>query len=429
MIESLRRRVFYGWWMVVSGFGVQMLLSAVLSQSYGAYVVLLREEFGWSKTAVASGYSLLRLESGLLGPIEGWLIDRFGPRAVMRAGMVIFAGGLMYFSQIYSILELYGAIFVMAVGSSLGGFLPVTVAVVNWFRKRRATALAITQAGFAVGGLVTPVVVFCLETFGWRETAFGSGVLVLFAGLAMAQVIRTTPEQYGMMPDGVPPEAAADGVAVEEANFTARQAMRTRAFWCIAIGHSFALLVISAVQVHTVAHLNEGLGYSLGKAALVVSMITGMQMAGQIAGGFIGDRFNKQMVTASCMALHMIGLLILAYTSLLSLVILFAVMHGMAMGIRGPLLQAMRADYFGRSAFGMIVGMSTLVTMFGNVLGPLIAGILADSTGSYTTGFTVLALLAGAGSVFFLLATPPEPPAKEPADELASGAVAAPATT
>ena len=186
--------------------------------------------------------------------------------------------------------------------------------------------------------------------------------------------------------------------------------MRTRAFWCIALGHSFALLVISAVQVHTVAHLNEGLGYSLGKAALIVSLMTGMQMAGQLAGGFIGDRFNKQMVTASCMALHMIALLILAYTSLLSLIILFAVMHGMAMGIRGPLLQAMRADYFGRSAFGMIVGMSTLVTMFGNVLGPLIAGILADSTGSYKTGFTVLALLAGAGSVFFLFATPPTPP-------------------
>lgn len=414
MFESLRRRVFYGWWMVASGFGVQMLLSAVLSQSYGAYVVLLREDFGWSKTAVASGYSLLRLESGLLGPIEGWLIDRFGPRAVMRIGMITFAAGLMFFSQIESILQLYAAIFVMAVGSSLGGFLPVTVAVVNWFKKRRATALAVTQAGFAVGGLVTPVVVFCLETFGWRETAFASGVLVLFVGLGLAQVIRTTPEQYGTVPDGVAPAVTADGVAeAPEVEFTARQAMRTRAFWCIAIGHSFALLVISAVTVHTVAHLNESVGYSLGKAALIVSVITATQMAGQLAGGVIGDRFNKQLVTASCMALHMIALLILAYTTLLSLIILFAVMHGMAMGIRGPLLQAMRADYFGRSAFGMIVGMSTLVTMFGNVLGPLIAGILADRTGSYTTGFTVLALLAGAGSVFFLLATPPEPPEVE----------------
>lgn len=428
MIQTLRRRVFYGWWMVASGFGVQLLLSAVLSQSYGAYVVLLRGEFGWSKTAVASGYSLLRLESGLLGPIEGWLIDRFGPRAVMRAGMVIFAAGLMYFSQISSILELYVAIFIMAVGSSLGGFLPVTVAVVNWFKKRRATALAITQAGFAVGGLVTPVVVFCLETFGWRETAFGSGVVVLVLGLAMAQVIRTTPERYGMTPDGAPPLTSADGVQVEEVNFTARQAMRTRAFWCIALGHSFALLVISAVQVHTVSHLNEPAGYSLGAAALIVSLMTSMQMVGQLAGGVIGDRFNKQMVTASCMAFHMIALLILAYTTLLPLIVLFAVMHGMAMGIRGPLLQAMRADYFGRNAFGMIVGISTLVTMFGNVLGPLVAGILADATGTYTLGFTVLALLAGAGSVFFLLATPPQPPGDERDDPLPRATVPAPVT-
>ncbi len=415
-LGSLRRRVFYGWWMVASGFGVQLLVSAVLSQSYGAYVVLLRNEFGWSKTAVASGYSLLRLESGLLGPIEGWLIARFGARSVMRVGMVTFAIGLMLFSQINSILELYLAILIMALGSSLAGFLPVTVAVVNWFKRRRATAIAITQAGFAVGGLVVPIVVFSLETFGWRETAFGSGVLVLVVGLLLAQVIRDRPEDYGLEVDGGPGPLVEGSAAVTEIepDFTAKQAMRTRAFWCIALGHSFALLVISAVMVHISTHLTEDLGYSLGTAGLVISMVTGSQMAGQFLGGVLGDRYSKQIVTALCMAGHMVALLLLAFATNFGMLVAFSVLHGLSMGIRGPLLQAMRADYFGRNAFGMIVGLSTLITMFGNVLGPVIAGVLADSTGDYKIGFTILALLSGAGSVFFLLATRPEPPAPEP---------------
>jgi sugar phosphate permease len=407
--------------MVSAGFGVQLLVSAVLSQSYGAYVVVLRDHFGWNKTALAAGFSLFRLESGMLGPIEGWMIGRWGPRAVMRVGMAIFAAGLMLFSQVNSLTGFYIAMFVMAVGSSLGGFLPVTTAVVNWFRRRRATAIAITQAGFAVGGLVIPVVVLALETFGWRATAFGSGVLVLVAGMLLAQVIRTRPEDYGLTIDGVPaPPRGADGQPVtgdEGPEFTARQAVRTRAFWFIALGHAFALLVVSAVQVHIVAHLNEDLGYSLGAAALVVSLMTMVQMGGQLLGGLLGDRFNKRMVTASCMAMHMSGLLLVAYTSHIALIVAFAVLHGLAMGIRGPLLQAMRADYFGRSAFGMIVGLSTLVTMFGNILGPLVAGFLSDSTGSYKTGFTILALLAGMGTFFFLAATPPVPPGEPPRQE------------
>ncbi len=301
-MRILRRRVFYGWWMVAAAFGVQFLVAAVLSQSYGAYVVLLRADFGWSKTALSAGFSLFCFSSGVLAPFEGWLIDRFGPRAVMRVGMVVFALGLIIFSRVNSLSGFYFAVFVMAIGSGLGGFLPVTVAIVNWFKRRRSTAIAVTQAGFAVGGLAVPIVVLSLEAFGWRDTAFASGIIVLLLGLSLAQVIRRRPEDYGMELDGGPAPATQEStdkpVLVEEpeVTFTARQALRTTAFWFIAIGHAFALLLISAVTVHLVAHLNLDLGYSLGTAALVFSLMTGMQLIGQLAGGVLGDGTNKRLV-------------------------------------------------------------------------------------------------------------------------------------
>ena len=417
ILDRLRARVFYGWWMVASGFGIQFLISGLFNQAYGAYVVVLRDDLGWSKTALSGGFSLARFENGLLGPVEGWLCDRLGPRTVIRIGLTVFAFGMMLLSQVHSLMAFYFALFLMALGSSLGGFLPLNVAVVNWFRRRRASAMAIMSTGFSVGGLAVPLVAFCLVEYGWRSTAFGSGVLILFVGLPLSQVVRHRPEQYGEVIDGVRYGSRAAGddgrpsaVIDDGEDFTARQALRTRAFWFVSLGHSMALLVVSAVSVHLIAHLNENLGYSLGTAALVVALLTGVQTLGQLAGGYLGDRFSKRLIVTCAMAMHMIGLLLVAYATNFAMVIAFAVVHGLAWGMRGPLMSAIRADYFGRTSFGLILGFSSMVTMFGSILGPLVAGILADRTGSYETGFTVLALLAGAGSVFFLLAKRPQHP-------------------
>jgi MFS family permease len=166
------------------------------------------------------------------------------------------------------------------------------------------------------------------------------------------------------------------------------------------------------VLVHLVAHLNENLGYSLGTAALVVTLMTCIQMVGQLSGGVLGDRFSKRLICSGCMLMHAVGLLLVAYATTLPMVVAFAVLHGLGWGMRGPLMQAMRADYFGRASFGMIMGLSALIVTFGNTLGPIVAGALADRTGSYEIGFTVLALMAGIGSLFFLLATKPRPPAR-----------------
>lgn len=142
-------------------------------------------------------------------------------------------------------------------------------------------------------------------------------------------------------------------------------------------------------------------------AAVIVSFMTAVTMAGQLAGGFLGDRFEKRKIAMFAMFGHAAGLYALAFGSGLGWVLAFAILHGTAWGMRGPLMQAIRADYFGRKSFGVIMGFSSLITMFGNVSGPLVAGISADVTGSYRTGFVIMATLAGLGSIFFALAHKP----------------------
>jgi len=108
-----------------------------------------------------------------------------------------------------------------------------------------------------------------------------------------------------------------------------------------------------------------------------------------------------------------LGLVLLALATAFWMVVAFAVLHGLAWGIRGPLMSALRADYFGSAAFGTITGISSMIVMLGMMAGPLVAGVLADRTGSYVPGFLVLATLAALGSVFFALAARPGRPRED----------------
>jgi MFS family permease len=231
-------------------------------------------------------------------------------------------------------------------------------------------------------------------------------------------MLQRTPEEVGQLPDGDRPRSTTvqhTGVSAStlQPEFTARQALRTRAFWFISIGHALALFVVTAVTVHLVLHLVDDLDYTVGQAANVIALMTGIMIFGRFAGGILGDRFEKRYISAAAMFGHAFGLIMLAYANSFWMVLLFALAHGMAWGIRGPLMQAMRADYFGRASFAKVMGFSATIIMTGTVGGPLIAGIMADHFGNYTAGFTVLASFAVIGSLFFLLATPPTPPGEK----------------
>ena len=407
-------KIFYGWRMVGAACGIQFLLAAFLTQALGLYIAVLSDEMGWSKTTLSGAAALQSVEAAIIGPVLGWIMDRVGPQKMIRLGMIIFSAGLLMLSQVNAVATFYTSAILMAIGASLSGYFPLSVALVQWFEKFRARALSIMSLGLALGGLVVPLMAWSIQTWGWRYTAGGTGLLVLVFGLPMAGMILRRPEDHGEHVDGMDPalKVAEPGnaPAVLQVEFTAAEAIKTRAFWMLAIGHGLALLVVSAVNVHAITHMKEGLGYSVATASWVILIMTFAQLVGILMGAILGDMFDKRKVAAMCMLAHALGMLCLTFANDMTMLMAFGIFHGVAWGLRGPFMQAIRADYFGRNAIGLILGLSAAIIAVGQIAGPMVAGVLADLTGDYQWGFSLLALLSGLGSLCFILATKPVKP-------------------
>jgi MFS family permease len=420
---------FLGWKMARAGIVIQMLHSGLVFNAFSLFSAQLQADFGWSNSTLGGAFALNRAESGLLGPLQGWMTDKYGPKAILRLGAVIMAAGLYLFSTIDTVVGFYLTYLLIAMGSSLSGFLTITVAVVHWFERKRSKALAITSLGFAIGGALAFGVGIVIATVGWRRTAQLAAVLVLITILPLSKYFVRKPSDVGQYPDGIEPTptptsagsrtagAGAPTVdVVTPVHFSASEAMRTRAFWFISFGHASALLVVGASMAHLAVFLQDESTLGPTQIAVVIGLLPAMMGVGQLLGGVLGDKYNKRWLLSAAMLGHGAGLFVLAISTGPAMIWLFVVLHGLAWGVRGPLQQALRADYFGATDFGKIMGFSSLIVMTGMVVGPIAAGFIADTTGSFRLGFAVLAFAAATGSLWFWFATPPNPPQRSEAE-------------
>ncbi|MEE9417567.1 MAG: MFS transporter [Acidimicrobiales bacterium] len=405
-----RRPIYTGWKVVGVSAALWALQSMLWMQGFGNLAVELRRQFGWSKTLFSVAFVGTRTGSALLGPPQGAALARWGTKRIMRIGAVFVLLGFSGIAATQTKTHFFVAFSVAALGMALAGFLTITSAVVQWFERKRAQALSMQTMGLALGGFAGPLLVVGFARFGWRPTMLGAGILLTVAIFFASTIISTDRSASNEPVDGIPAETVesspkAEGVT--DVHFTAREAMRTRAFWMISMGHGSALIVVSATIAHIALYLTEDRGFDAKQAAVIASIIPVFQLLGTGLGGYLGDRVNKRLIVAVAMCAHATGLLLMTWVDSYVSIGAFVVLHGLAWGARGPLMQAIRADYFGTTHFAQIMGWSSIVITLGVVVGPLLAGVLADATGNYRLGFTIIAVLALAGNIFWALASPP----------------------
>ena len=410
-------KVFYGWYIVGAGLIINMLIGGLTMNAFGFYAAALKDEFGWSATIFGVAAAVTRVESGLLGPIQGWMIDRYGPRPMIRLGITTTALGMILFGIVWDEVSFIGFYILLSIGTSIGGFMTVSVAVVTWFERKRSRAIGFMSMGFTFGALVSAVVGVAILNFGWRETTYATGALLLVVGWGLSFLFTRHPSDKGLEVDGGV-EAAPDGSPglarqinpFRHRDFTAREALRTRAFWGLGLAHGAPLMVVGMWIGHGVLHIDELPGFSAGDAALVVTVMVVTQLIGQGLSAWAGDRFPKRPLLVLCMVGHALGGIALGIATDWLMLMAFAVLNGVSWGARGTLITSLRADYFGASQFGRIMGWTSMVMMPFMTIGMLGSGIMRDIFGSYDLAFIIFSTGAGSGVLWIMMSTRPRLP-------------------
>ena len=416
--ESKRKRgMFYGWWIVIAG-GLGMSITAGINfHGFGNFIIPLTNEFGWNRTTISGLFSLARMESGLLGPLEGWLVDRVGPRRLMIFGIPLMGVGYILMSRVNSLAAFFFVyIFAITLGNSLGMSTPMAAAVANWFNRKRGLAFGIMWSGVGLGGLFVPAVGWLIAAYNWRIASIVIGVFIIVMGIPIAALMRHRPEPYGYMPDGEEPDTDDETGAVRRRqqpdlsqDFTAREALMTSSFWYLTLSIAARSLVSGGVGLHLVPYFVD-LGASDVFAATLAGAVGVLSIPGRFGLSAVSDYLNRRYVMAVSLFLMTIAIVFMARATSVTQVLPFLVLYAAAQGGISVIPQSLIAEYFGRRAYATIQGFRGTIQMVGIIIGPLVSGYVFDTTGNYEWAFMGFGAASMVSLVLVLLMRPPKRP-------------------
>lgn len=420
--------IFYGWWLVVLTVLVTAVVATPSFGAIGVWIKALETHFGWSRTQLAIAFSLGHLEGSAAGPIAGFLVDKYGTSRVVFVGLIFVSLSFLLFSRTNSLTIFYISFGVLMLVTVAGTWLPLMTALNNWFSARRSSAMGIASGGFSLGGFIfTPVIAWMVHAgnFGWSRSALIFGIFFLVIAFPVKKGIRNRPQDYGLLPDGVPipnfptgkEELLAKGQRESELNlvqdvqvsYTVKQAMKTKAFWLIAIGHAFCTMLLGTLSVHLIPMLVDQ-GYTLQKASYVWSGIMLVSGVTQLTFGFIGDKVAKHKAIGYLGILQAIGFVMFVISTDLAVLALASFIFGIGFGGRVPMANSIRGDYFGYKSYGTISGIMMVPMSLMMLIAPLFAARFFDLQGNYLVPFALLAALGLLGALMHMPASKPSYP-------------------
>lgn len=425
MKRALSRRpaVFYGWYIVGVALVAQFVAMGTQSYAIGVFLKPMTQELHWSRESFSAVQTVSTVVTGVLGLIIGGLLDRRGPRLLMFMGGVIAGTALCATSLVHELWQFYLLRGVaQTVGTAMMGNLVVNVTVSKWFVVRRGMAVSIASAGVSLGGvLMTPLVSVVTDAYGWRPAWIVLGAIVWMLVLPSAFVVRRTPEDYGLMPDGMSLERAREysderkrASSVSEVQWTRPEAIRTRTIWLVIAAYGTANIGLGAMLLHMIPFLTDQ-GFSKGTAALLFSVQAWSALLSKPLWGMLMDRFHARFLSAAGFLVAAASIVALLVTggggSQLAVGVVLAC-YGFGIGGTVPLQETVWASYFGRQHLGKIRSVAMPFSILFGAGGPLLAGFLYDSTGSYTSAFLIFAVFQVLGFMLILLARPPKRPAR-----------------
>lgn len=405
------QKIFYGWWIVAASSIIIFFGTGIVFYSFGVFIKPLEEHFGWSRAVISLTVAVWALMYGFSGPFIGVLLHKYGGRAVIAASALVTGLCYVVFGSLEHLPAFFMVMFVTGIGSVGITLIPNQTLVSNWFEKYRGRAMGIMMAGIGFGGLLMPQVANALiVSFGWRTSFRVLGVLILVIIIPIALLlVRTRPSDMGLEPDGISRDKVnEDGSEAEEASgasgLPVKRALGTPSFWLLFIAFMFLVFGESGLTVHFVAFVDDA-GVSSQRAALYWGLAAGISSVGRLGFGVLADRWNPRNLIALTHGFHAVSVILLlvlflgmglhTWVGLLP----FSLIYGLSLGGSAVLLPVLVGRCFGLLNFSKLLGILMSGFALGVVGGPLLAGRVFDSTGSYRVALIIFAVAFGVAAM------------------------------
>jgi sugar phosphate permease len=369
--------------------GFLALFSIVGFALYGLpffYDFMVRD-FGWTRAQVTSGNAYSKLVIGpAFGFLAGWIVDRFGPRRLMLAGILMAGLALVGLGSISTLGMFYFFYLFNALGYVCGGPLPNQVLLSRWFDKARGKAMGIAYLGIGIGGAIVPLLANRLtESLGWQKALMTLGVLMVLIAFPTAFFVKEGP--------AAPTKAG----PVERA--PAGWVFRSGAFYLLAVGSMCSIGAIGGTMQNLKLFLSLDQKLPQGEIARVLSLILVSSIAGRLLMGWLADRLSRKYVMLLIYSIVACAIPLLFYASAPAALYIFALIFGIGLGGDYMIIPLMAADIFGVRVLGRVMGVVLTADGVAEALAPLLVATIRDRTASYAEGFTVLICLAAVGAV------------------------------
>jgi sugar phosphate permease len=406
------RRLYWGWYVVVGAFLI-MGINYGTRYCFGIFVKPMVLEYGWSRSVISVGMSILVLAYGIGGIFSGRLIDRIAPRWMITVGATFLAAGLFLTALIREPWQFYLTYGVCGgLGSGFFGVVVCNSSVAKWFVRQRGLAIGLASIGVGIGTMVlAPLAGIIVKVYDWRAGFVLMGFFVLIIGVGLSQWLmgRTKPEDYGLLPDGgAGADLGPENVAAVEppVRYSLGPILADSRFWILAICYSLAFFAEMSAMVHQVAH---ALDQQIDKVAAASSlgMVGVASVLGRFCFGWLSDRLRDAKIASALGFLAMaVGMLILMQAESITALFVYALLFGFGYGSMSVMMPYLLADRFGRHILGSAYGMLTFFVAVIGAVGPVVTGYIYDRSGSYTSAW-LLNLVALIIATFLILAMKP----------------------
>jgi MFS family permease len=389
--------LYYGWWVVTACFIINLYVGGVIFFGFTAFFEPIRQEFGWSYAQISFATSLRGLEMGILAPVVGFLVDRFGSRKLLFLGTITLGFGLISLSATHSLPMFYASFLLIALGGGGCTSVVTMTAVAHWFQKNVGVALGVMASGFGAGGLVVPLIVSLIYRYDWRITLIVLGFGMWAIGIPLSLLVRDRRENDRHSTDEDRPKATATEIGAEDMEVAFREGIKERTFIYLNVTEAIRMIAVTGVVTHVMPYLDSQ-GISRATAAVVASALPLASIAGRFGFGWLGDRFDKRHVLGATFLLMSGGVLLFSYAHNIMVLCLFVLLFSLGLGGSMVLRGAILREYFGKSSFGRMLGIIMGSASVGGILGPTLAGYAFDTLGSYIPVWVMFFALTMLGS-------------------------------